>query len=139
MKDFQIAILAADHPFYEGPCESVVVPTTEGMYGFMANHCRMIGTIVPGTLHFRLPGGEVRYAAVSAGIVKSEEGRILILVDTAERPEDIDANRARIAAEQAKEIMLQKRSFQEYNIAQANLARAMNRLKVHRNHNDNQS
>ena len=139
MSQFQVSILASDHPFYEGMCESVVVPTTEGMYGFKAKHCRMISTIVPGVMHFTLPGGEVRFALVSAGIVKSEGGKLLILVDTAERPEDIEANRAKLAAEEEMESQLQKKSFEEYNIAQANLARAMNRLKVHRNHNDTQS
>ena len=59
-----------------------------------------------------------------------------MLVDTAERPEDIDANRAKLAADKAKEKLLQKRSLEEYHVAQANLARAMNRLKVHKNHRE---
>ena len=134
MKEFQISILASDHPFYEGTCTSLVVPTIEGMYGFMAGHIRMISAVVPGMLHFTLPDGTKRFAAVSAGIVKCEANKILVLVDTAERPEDIDVNRAKQAADQAREIMLQKKSFQEYEIAQTNLARAMNRLKVKKHH-----
>jgi F-type H+-transporting ATPase subunit epsilon len=51
-------------------------------------------------------------------------------VDTAERPEEIDANRARRAADEAKEALLQKRSIQEYHAAQANLSRALSRLRV---------
>lgn len=136
METFQISILASDHPFYEGPCLSLVVPTLEGMYGFMANHVRMISAVVPGTLHYTLPDGTKQYAAVSEGIVKCEDNKILVLVDTAERPEDIDSNRARLAADRAREAMLQKRSLEEYHVAQANLARAMNRLKVHKNHSN---
>ena len=136
MEEFKISILAADQPFYEGPCVSLVVPTLEGMYGFMAKHVRMISAIVPGTLHYTLPDGTKYYAAVSEGIVKCEDNRIIVLVDTAERPEDIDANRAKEAADRAREIMLQKRSFEEYHTAQANLSRAMNRLKVRKNHGD---
>ena len=75
-------------------------------------------------------------AAVSAGIVKCEDNKILVLVDTAERPEDIDENRAKQAADQAKEMMLQKRSIEEYHMAEANLARAMNRLKVRKHHGE---
>ena len=30
MEAFQVHILAADHTFYEGPCESLVVPTVDG-------------------------------------------------------------------------------------------------------------
>ena len=59
-----------------------------------------------------------------------EDNDVLVLVDTAERPEEIDANRARRAADQAREALLQKKSIQEYRTAQTNLARALNRLKV---------
>lgn len=44
--------------------------------------------------------------------------------------QEIDANRARRAADRAREEMIQKRSIQEYRMAQANLARALNRLRV---------
>ena len=52
------------------------------------------------------------------------------LLDSAERPEDIDANRAQRAADEAKEELLQKKSIQEYRSAQAQLARAISRLRV---------
>ncbi len=57
---------------------------------------------------------------------------MLVLVDSAERPEEIDANRAQRAAAEAKEAMLQKKTVQEYKMAQAHLARAINRLRVKR-------
>ena len=41
-----------------------------------------------------------------------------------------DANRAKRAADVAKEELLQKKSLQEYKSAQANLARALSRLRV---------
>ena len=63
-----------------------------------------------------------------------ENGEVLVLVDTAERPEEIDANRARRDADTAKEAILQKKSVQEYRLAQATLARAISRLRVKRNY-----
>ena len=74
--------------------------------------------------------GEEIEASVSSGIVKIENNTVLVLVETAELPEDIDANRARRAEAAAKEAMLQKRSIREYNEAQAQLARAVSRLRV---------
>lgn len=134
MNTFQVYIFAADCVFYEGPCESLVVPTSQGQYGVLANHSNMIAAIIPGMLTYRLPGEENKVAAVSAGLVKVENNEVLILVDSAERPEDIDENRARRAADDAKEALLQKRSIQEYRSAQANLARAINRLRVKNNY-----
>ena len=62
--------------------------------------------------------------------MKIEDNEVLILADTAERPEEIDANRARRAEANAREALLQKKSIQEHRAAQANLARAINRLRV---------
>lgn len=130
MKPFQVSILAADKNFYEGPCESLIVPTVDGQYGILAGHSNMITAVAPGQLTFRLPGQPDRYAAVSAGLMKVENGAVLVLVDTAERPEDIDAARAERTAEKAREAILQTRSLREYRTAQAALARSLSRLRV---------
>ena len=55
---------------------------------------------------------------------------MLVLVDSAERPEDIDRLRAQHAADAAKEAILQKRSIREYREAHLTLARAIARLHV---------
>ena len=121
MNTFQVHILAADKTFYEGPCVSLVVPTTDGERGILAHHSSMIAAIQPGTLRYQVPGEEPRLAAISPGMVKVEDNDVLVLVDSAERPEEIDEARA---------ALLQQRSRQEHQIAQATLARALNRLRV---------
>lgn len=132
MRVFPIKILAADHPFYEGDCVSLSIPTSDGIYGIMAHHSNMIAAIVPGMLQCKTQEGTLLQAAVSAGLAKVEEGEVLILVDTAEQPEEIDAKRARRGIDAAREALLQKKSILEYQAAQATLARAANRLRVKR-------
>ena len=88
-------------------------------------------------------------------MVKVEDNDVLVLVDSAERPEEIDVARRRgprkrscprpgcvpercpshltrfhLFGLQAQEALLQQRSRQEHQIAQATLARALNRLRV---------
>ena len=130
MSTFTLSVLAADRPFYIGACSSLVLPTTQGQYGVLAYHSNTIKAVVPGQLEFTLPDGQIRRAAVSEGMVKIENNDVLILVDSAERPEDIDIARARKAADEAREQMLQKRSIMEYRNAQASLARALNRIRI---------
>ena len=134
---FPLHVLAADKPFYEGACESLVVPTLDGDYGVLAGHCNTILAIVPGTLTFRTPSGETQVAAVAAGIMKVENCEALVLVDSALRPEDIDTERQRRKADEAKEALLQKRSIEEHHAAQARLARALARLNVKRKYGRN--
>lgn len=130
MKSFKIHILEADNTFYEGECESLMVPTSNGQYGVLAGHSNTITAIVPGIMTYRTPGGEDLLASVSAGLLKIENNDVLVLVDAAERPEEIDANRARRLADAAKEAILQKKSILEYRAAQTNLSRAIAQLRL---------
>lgn len=130
MKSFKIHILEADNTFYEGECETLMVPTSNGQYGVLAGHSNTITAIVPGIMTYRTPGGEDLLASVSAGLLKIENNDVLVLVDAAERPEEIDANRARRLADAAKEAMLQKKSILEYRAAQTNLSRAIAQLRL---------
>ncbi len=127
---FQLDVLAASVPFFRGKCVSVVIPTEDGEYGVLAEHCNTVGAVCAGELRFETEDGEVRRAAVAPGLFKIDGDRVLLLLDAAERPEDIDVNRARRAKEEAEEELRQKRSMAEYQIAQGNLARALNRLRV---------
>ena len=130
MDTFQVHILAADRIFYEGPCVSLTIPTSDGERGILAHHENMMAAVQPGTLRWQVPGQEVQLAAVSPGMVKVEYDDVLVLVDSAERPEEIDEARARREADEAREALLQKKSRQEHQLAQSTLARALNRLRI---------
>ena len=130
MNPFSLHVFAAEKPFFEGECVSLVVPTEDGQYGIQAKHSNMIAAVVPGVLKITTPDGAELIAAVSEGLVKVENNQALILVNTAERPEEIDENRARQTIEESKEALLQKKSMQDYYAAQATMARALERLKV---------
>lgn len=130
METFKAQILRSDGPFYEGELESLQVPLLRGQYGILAHHYNMIGAIVPGKMIYKIKDEEAKIAAVSNGIIKIEDGEVLILVETAERPEEIDANKAKAQIAEAKEALLQKKSIIEYKQAHITLAKAISRLNV---------
>ena len=129
MNTFNLKVLAADRPFFDGECISLVVATNDGEMGIWANHDNMIAAIVPGTMRINSPEC-MEIAAVSEGIIKIEDNDVLILADTIERPEEIDVNRAKRAMAEAKEAILQKKSIKDYYAAQARMTRAISRLKT---------
>lgn len=134
MSTFHLDVLAADDPFYTGPCESLIVSSLQGKYGILPHHCNMILAVIPGALFYRPAGEREQIIAVSHGLVKVESNTVLVLVDSLERIEEIDANRAKRAADAAREVILQNKSMKEYRAAQARLARALNRLRVKGNY-----
>lgn len=135
MKTFPLRVLAPERTFFDGACTSLTVPSIDGMYGLMAQHEDIVLAVVPGKLTLRDADGVEQIAAVSEGVLKMEHGEALVLVDTIERPEEIDLHRAEeMAAEEmaaeARAELKAKRSAQEQAIANARIARAISRIHV---------
>ena len=131
MTTFWLKVIASDHVFYNGDCEALVVPAHDGEVGILPHREAMILAIQEGELKFRIPGEqEYHHAVVGLGIVQVANNRVTVVVDTAERPEDIDEVRAKQALERAKEQLRQKQSIREYYMSKASMARALSRLKA---------
>ena len=128
---FHLRVYEADSVFFEGEAESVTVPAIDGEYGVLAGHENVVVPIEPGIMRYHPKGEEGLFASISSGMMRVENGDVLILVESAEHPEEIDEARAREEAAAAKEALLQKRSAQEYLMADAALRRAVARLKVY--------
>ena len=131
MDTFGLKIIASDKVFYEGRCRNLIIPAPDGEKGILPNHENMVIAIAVGTAKVQLAGEEEwKDLAVGTGFAEIVNNRVTLLVDTAERPEDIDVRRAQEQQERAEEQMRQKQSTQEYYHTQASLARAMTRLRV---------
>lgn len=135
MSTFWLKIVASDHVFYSGECEALTVPAYDGEFGILPHHEAMILATQEGELRFRVPGeSKDREGIVGCGVVQVVHNRVTVIVDTAERPEDIDEVRAKEALERAEEQMRQKQSQREYKMSQASMARALTRLKISHMH-----
>ena len=129
MSEFHLGVVASDKVFYDGPCEVVIVPGLDGEWAFMAHHDYTVVAVNPGLLRYKKMDGTWEEAVVGSGFAQSANNRVRVIVDTAERPDEVDEARAREALERAKEELRQKQSIQEYRMSQASLARAISRLQ----------
>lgn len=131
MSTFQLKIIASNKIFFDGEASCLVVPHTDGgQMGFLANHESCVLPIEAGEMKIVDGSGRTVNAFVGNGFLEFFDNTMLIVCISAELPEEIDARRAQEAKERAQEDMRQKRSILEYHHSQANLARAMERLKV---------
>lgn len=130
MDTFGLKIISSDRLFYEGRCRKIIIPAPDGELGILPNHENMVIAVNVGDARMEVEEGVWTDVAVGAGFAEVVNNRVTILVDTAERPDEIDVRRAEEAKERAEEQLRQKQSIQEYYRTQASLARAMNRLKV---------
>ena len=130
MDTFGLKIIASDKVFYEGRCRNLIIPAPDGEVGLLPHHENMVIAIEVGIARMEVEAGKWNEIAVGTGFAEIVNNRVTLLVDTAEKPEDIDVRRAQEQKEWAEEQMRQKRSIQQYYHTQASLARAMNRLRL---------
>ena len=90
MNTFYLKVISSDKVFYEGRCEYLIIPTPEGQKGVLAHHENMVVAVEIGELHLRTDKGEWITAAVSKGFAEIMNNRVSVLVNSAERPEEID-------------------------------------------------
>ena len=134
MDNFKLQVMASDHMVFDGDAKIVSMFTTEGSVGIMAHHSNLIMAVVPGELEYEPADGSGRkMVIVSDGLLKVENGEVMILVDTAEAPDEIDEARAKRAEEQAREELKRANSNRDIALASAELSRALSRIKASRN------
>ena len=94
MDTFGLKIIASDGVFYEGRCKKLIIPAPDGEKGILANHENMVIAVNVGVAHMSLDGEDWKDIAVGVGFVEIVNNRVTLIVDTAEKPEDIDVRRA---------------------------------------------
>ncbi len=126
---FHLSIITPEHSFFEGEVEMLVLNTPDGEVAIQAGHVPMVISTVEGELRLK-EKGILRWAAASSGFATVIQDEVLLMLQTAEWPEEIDIKRAQRAEYEARERLRQKRSMEEYHMARSMLARAMVRLRV---------
>lgn len=133
---FHLSIITPEHSFFEGDVEMLVLETPDGEVAIQAGHIPMVISTVEGEIRIH-QDGRCRWAAASSGFATVIQDQVLLMLQTAEWPEEIDIKRAERAEREAQERLRQKRSMEEYHMARAMLARAMARLRVSNRRNIN--
>ena len=133
---FGLQVISVNGVFYDDRAEEIVLPLDDGELAILAEHEEMILALNDGVIKIKKPGGEWIYGVVSLGSVQVANNRCIVIVNTVERPEDIDKRRAQEAYEFAMEHLQQKHSIKEFKKSQAGLARALTRLKAASKYSD---
>lgn len=111
--------------------DMVVAPGTEGEFGVLPGHVLFLSGIVPGELRYT-SGSQKESMAVTTGFAEVSNDKVSVLVDAAEKAEDIDVERAQDAMKRAKERLGKERATEDIDFLRAEnaLKRAIARLKV---------
>lgn len=127
-----LRIVTPEQVLLEAEVVSLRFPGHDGAFGVLPRHAAMVALTDSGLLHARTAGGEEIHRIIHDGFVEVRDGTVLVLTRAAERPEEIDLDRARRAAERARERLRSRRNNADQARAEAALRRALMRQRYAR-------
>jgi F-type H+-transporting ATPase subunit epsilon len=131
---FHLTIVTPQGTGYSGEADSVVLPGSEGDFGVLPSHERLLAALRIGEVEIR-SGGNVIYAAIADGFAEVNGDKVVVMVESCEAAANVNVARAELARERAEQGLAalgedaQARRAAEFEAA---LARARNRLAVAR-------
>lgn len=130
MTPYKLKIVSPDKIFFDGETEQIIVRTTEGDVGILANHSDYVANLTAGPLKIKMDGGEFRTAAISSGAISVTKEVVTILATAIEWSDEIDVERAKKAEEASRQKIQSNLSQKEFERASFELKRAINRIKI---------
>ncbi len=109
--------------------DEVEAPGVEGHFGVLPGHRPFMSQLRAGQLRYRT-GKENHFVAVHWGFAEVLPNKVTVLVETAERAEDIDLQRAETAKRRAEERLKQFGTSYDMEGARAEVERAQARLEA---------
>jgi len=129
MSTFSLQIVTPDGSFFDGEAEKLIVRTVGGDVCILARHCDYVTALGMGEAQIFTESGK-RSAACIGGMLAVTGGRVRLVPTTFEWADQIDTERASRSEAKARELLAQKLSKQELELAEARLKRALVRSSV---------
>ena len=129
-EQLQLEVVTPERRVLSEQVNSVTVPGRSGEMGILPGHAPLISELQTGVLSYN-EDGTVFQLHVSGGFVEVTDDRVSVLAEIAERPEEIDAARARQARERTeKQLSSWSGTEEDFEKARAKLERSVVRLQL---------
>jgi F-type H+-transporting ATPase subunit epsilon len=99
---FQLEIVTPEKKVVDTSAEEVQIPGRNGYLGVLPGHAPLITQLAVGEITYRT-GAEEQRLAVAWGFAEVLPDKVTILAESAERPSEIDVERARKAKARAEQ------------------------------------
>lgn len=127
---FSLSVVTPEKVFFDGETTQIIVRTTDGDIGVLANHTSLVADLPSGPLKVKQEDGSWRIAAISTGLLKVGGNKVSILANAVEWADEIDVEWAKRSEEDARRRLQEKQDKHELDLAELKLMRALNRISV---------
>jgi len=126
----QLEVVTPERRVLAEPVDMVTVPGLGGELGILPGHTPLISQLQTGVLTY-VAEGKSSQLHVSGGFVEVRDDHVSVLAEVAERPEEIDAARARLSRDQLeKQINAWSGSEDELAVAKTEFERSVVRMQL---------
>ena len=125
----KLEIVTPEKKVVETSAEEIQIPGKNGYLGILPGHAPLITELAVGEIKYRENSGE-HVLAVAWGFAEVLPDKVTILAESAERPAEIDTERARKAKQRAEEKLTSGDSTVDVERALDAIQRAEVRLDV---------
>jgi F-type H+-transporting ATPase subunit epsilon len=127
---FNFEVHTPQRLFYTGRTQVIIIGLVDGEIGIYANHSPFTALSVSGVLRIEDGSGSWRSAFVSGGVLEVKEHKNVLMVESAEWPEEIDIERVLESKKLAEETLKNPNIRFEVDKMKEKLRHAEYRLKV---------
>jgi F-type H+-transporting ATPase subunit epsilon len=131
-KPFSLEVITPERTVLSVQAVSVSAPGIEGGFQVLFNHAPLLSALDTGRVTVRGADGNEQVFATSGGFLEVRDNKVLLLLESAERPAEIDVSRAEAARTRAQERLARRTAAVDVVRAEAALHRALNRLRTAR-------
>lgn len=112
----------------------VILPTNDGYIAIFPEHMPLVSIAVPGVISVRRkrtdPDSRLEYFATNGGIIEVGDNKVRVLVDEADREDEINEQEAQKAFDHARELAKEAKDNLSLQQAQSLVDRQAVRLQV---------
>jgi F-type H+-transporting ATPase subunit epsilon len=126
---FQLEIVTPSRLLVKEAAEEAQIPGASGYLGILPGHAPLITELAVGVITYKASGA-THTLSVAWGFMEVLPDQVTILAETAERPNEIDTERAQKSKERAEQRLKSNNPEIDYTRAEDALQRAETRLSV---------
>jgi F-type H+-transporting ATPase subunit epsilon len=126
----QLEVVTPERRVLNEAVDMVTVPGLGGELGILPGHTPLISQLQTGVLSYTQAGKSFQLH-VSGGFVEVRDDLVSVLASVAERPEEIDAARAKLSRDKwEKQLNAWSGSEEDFEVAKTKLDRSLVRLQL---------
>ena len=124
-----ISFISQEKTLFEGQAKMVVMDGQEGQLGIVKGHSPLLAILKPGPVRMITDDGEEVFFT-NGGFAEVQPETITILVDSAERADDLDEAKIIKAKEEAEKLLKDKKDEKDFAEASTQLSQSLSQLRA---------